>query len=540
MKRKGLFHFLGVKHKADGAILLAGFRGILSEPFLRPADRAPLAIVVVHDSAGQGLLYVPLLLFLLIEPPLTFPNIPASVVRKCFSSMIHWEITFLWRRNRVHFFCVDADPSCVGPSLKHPYSGDPEKNNVNPIRISLYALAFLATLGYGVMIPSLAVYCQSLGATSATVGLVVSAFAAAQLVTQVPMGRISDRIGRLYMVVAGFALMAVAASLYNFAYEPKQFIVLQAIAGTGAGCLWPPVLAMLSETTGAEERGRVMGTFNTVFFLGVGLGPLLGGYIASTFGHNAVFNVWAAIAVAGGLVCLLTVKDSVRVPRAARGTPSALIEAVPLIRQGYWPTFVAGCVVRSRGGICASFNNALLPLYAVSLFAATPSMIGGLMFIHGLGLAFFNIPGGIVSDRKGRRLPAVIGSLVATAGVIWYAAATGYWALFAAVALAGAGSAFSTPAVAALTADVSDPHRSGEAFGYFLTSFNVGMVLGALVFGFVADALGLWGGVVAWGMTSLAFSLVGLVIREPSARIREAPTALDAGSEGVIPRRSPL
>jgi MFS family permease len=297
---------------------------------------------------------------------------------------------------------------------------------------------------------------------------------------------------------------------------------------------------MLSETTGAAERGRVMGTFNTVFFLGVGLGPLAGGTIASAFGHSAVFNAWAAIAVAGGLVCLLTLKEAPRVPRAARGTPSAQMERVPLIRKGYWPTFVAGCVVRSRGGICASFNNALLPLYAVSLFAATPKMIGGLMFIHGLGLAFFNIPGGIMSDRMGRRLPAVIGSLVATAGVIWYAATTGYWALFAAVALAGAGSAFSTPAVAALTADVSDPRRSGEAFGYFLTSFNIGMVLGALVFGFVADALGLWGGVVAWGMTSLAFSLVGLIIREPSARTREVPAALDAGAEGVISRQSLL
>jgi MFS family permease len=146
-----------------------------------------------------------------------------------------------------------------------------------------------------------------------------------------------------------------------------------------------------------------------------------------------------------------------------------MIEAVPLIKEGYWPTFAAGCVVRSRGGICASFNNALLPLYAVSLFAATPSMIGGLMFVHGLGLAFFNIPGGIMSDRTGRRLPAVIGSLVATAGDL---VRRGHGLLGAVRrrGMAGAGSAFSTPAVAACSPDVCDPRRRGEAFGYFLTS----------------------------------------------------------------------
>lgn len=123
-----------------------------------------------------------------------------------------------------------------------------------------------------------------------------------------------------------------------------------------------------------------------------------------------------------------------------------------------------------------------------------------------------------MSDRVGRRLPALVGSLVATAGVLWYSAASGYWALFAAVGLAGAGAAFSTPAVAALTADVCDPRRRGEAFGYFLTSFNLGMVLGALVFGFVSDILGLWGAVFAWGVTSLVLSLFSLLIRETLTR----------------------
>jgi MFS family permease len=78
--------------------------------------------------------------------------------------------------------------------------------------------------------------------------------------------------------------------------------------------------------------------------------------------------------------------------------------------------------------------------------------------------------------------------------------------------------------VAALTADVCDPRRRGEAFGYFLTSFNLGMVLGALVFGFVAEWVGLWGAVFTWGVTSLALSLCGLLIRE-SLATRAAPIA---------------
>ena len=383
----------------------------------------------------------------------------------------------------------------------------------------LYALAFLATLGYGIMIPTLSVHAHALGADHAAIGVIISACAAAQLLTQIPMGRLSDRIGRVALMVAGFCLMALAATLFHFATIPVQFVALQALAGVGAGCLWPPLMAMLTDNVDPAARGTLMGIFNTVFFLGVGIGPLAGGVIAGTYGHDAVFNAWTGVALLGAVLCFAAIKESALEKRAAAAAVRTSVAAgAPLIKPGFWSTFAAGCVIRSRGGVCTSFNNALLPLYAIALFEATPAMIGSIMFIHGLGMAFFNIPGGMMSDRLGRRLPALAGSLIATAGVLWYSAATGYWALFAAVGLAGAGNAFSTPAVAALTADVCDPRRRGEAFGYFLTSFNLGMVLGALVFGFVSEALGLWGAVFAWGVTSFALSLFGLLIRETGAR----------------------
>jgi MFS family permease len=274
-------------------------------------------------------------------------------------------------------------------------------------------------------------------------------------------------------------------------------------------------MAMLTENVEPSQRGRLMGAFNTVFFLGISFGPLLGGFITSAFGREAVFTAWTGVALLGSLLCILTLKESAKDRQAAAARTRVAGKAdAPLIRPGMLVTFAAGCVVRARGGMCSSFNNALLPLYAIALFNATPEMIGSIMFIHGVGLAVFNIPGGMMSDRMGRRLPALAGSLVATAGVLWYSAATSYWPLFVAVGLAGAGAAFSSPAVAALTADVCDPKRRGEAFGYFLTSFNLGMVLGALVFGFVAEWLGLWGAVFTWGLTSLALSLCGLLIRE--------------------------
>ena len=383
----------------------------------------------------------------------------------------------------------------------------------------VFILTFLANLGYGVMIPSLSLHAHSSGANNSSIGMIVSAFAAAQLLTQIPVGRLSDRIGRRLLVASGFIGVAIAAALYNVATSPSHFLLLQGLAGISIGLVWPPIMALLTDDVAPSERGTLMGVFNTIFFIGVGVGPLLGGFIAALYGPMAAFNAWAMISVLAALFCLVTLKDP---PRRTAATPPGVrspVSGAGLLKPGFWPTFAAACAVRARGGFCTSFNNALLPLYAVALFQATPQMIGSLMFTHGLMLAFFNFPGGVMSDRIGRRWPAVVGSLIATVGVLWYSAPTGFWSLVVAVGLAGAGSAFATPALAALTADVCNPERRGEAFGYFLTSFLAGMVLGALVFGFVSDLVGLWGAVLAWGMTSLGLSLVGFIVRETKAQV---------------------
>jgi MFS family permease len=380
-------------------------------------------------------------------------------------------------------------------------------------------LTFVAKMSYGVILPTLSVYASSLGASHSFIGLIVSIYALVQLFTQVPIGRASDRFGRRYLVVGGFVGLAAAAELHSYATRPDQFLLLQGLAGLATGSLWAPLMALLTEDSSPSQRGKLMGVFNTIFFVGLGLGPLLGGYIASYFGNTAPFHVWAIASAASGLFSLIAIKDLPtrdQTPGVAKdrsfGNPSRFM------KPGLWPTFAAGCVIRGRGGVCTSFNNTMLPLYAVMLFDASPRMIGSLMFSHGLMIALFNLPGGMMSDRFGRKLPALLGSLVASAGVFWYSFPSGFWALLIAVGLAGAGAAFTQSSVAALTADVCNPQRRGEAFGYLLTAHNTGMVFGALSFGFVSDLVGLPGAVLTWAIVSLVLSLFGFMIYDAEAR----------------------
>lgn len=360
-----------------------------------------------------------------------------------------------------------------------------------------------------------------MGASHAMVGGIISVWAASQLITQIPVGRLSDRIGRKKLIVGAFVITSLLALVYNSARSPAQFLALQAVAGLAVGCLWPPMMAQLADLTPASKRGRVMGTFNTLFFMGIGTGPLTGSYASTFFGSSFVFIIWSAIAGLGAIYGLLAFKEIAKAPELSSQGTELKKESAGLLKPGYWPTFLSACAVRSRGGFCQSFNNSMLPLYAVALFSASQPMIGALMSIHAVMLAVFNIPGGMMTDRWGRKSLALIGTFTATIGVLWYSFPTGYWALFAAVGFAGAGAAFSNPALAALTADISTPQRRGEVYGYFLTSMQIGIVLGALLYGILADLVGLRMSVLVWGFSSFALSTLGFLIKETLSRRQE-------------------
>ncbi|MBI2860185.1 MAG: MFS transporter [Chloroflexi bacterium] len=386
-------------------------------------------------------------------------------------------------------------------------------------RAPIFALVFLGYMGYGVILPVLSLYAESLGASFFFIGVIISAYAAAQLTVPVLAGRLSDRVGRKLLVVVGFIGVAVAAALYTFVTQPLHFFILQIAAGLSIGCVWSPLLAQLTDLTPPQHRGKAMGIFNLMLFMGIGLGPLLGGYVASSYGFLAVFQLWAVIAVVAGLLSMFFFEEraAVLAVEPKRSLPGKAVEA-RLIKEGAFVSFLSTCTLRSRSGFCSGFNHAILPLYAVAAFSISQEMVGGLLFIHGVLLALFTLPSGVISDRLGRKWPAVSGAFVATTGIIMYYFAGSYWLLFVAVALAGAGDGFKGSALGALVGDLASPGRRGEAFGFYVTAFHVGVVVAGFAFGLVADLAGLRATVLSWGMFSLALSFSGLLINSVIAR----------------------
>lgn len=115
---------------------------------------------------------------------------------------------------------------------------------------------FLAFTGIGLVVPIMPTYMNELGITGSTVGLLVASFSLAQLLVSPFAGRLSDRIGRKKVIVAGLIVFAFSELLFGLANVSWLLFVSRLLGGVGAALIMPAVMAYVADTTSFEESER--------------------------------------------------------------------------------------------------------------------------------------------------------------------------------------------------------------------------------------------------------------------------------------------
>ncbi len=128
----------------------------------------------------------------------------------------------------------------------------------------------------------------------------------------------------------------------------------------------------------------------------------------------------------------------------------------------------------------------VLPLYAQS-FGVSLSLVGLLVAGFGIARLLANLPAGILASRLGRRQVLFLGSLVSTLGGLLSALAASFEQLVAARMLSGVGSALFITSALTYVADVSTPATRGRYMSVYQSCFLLGITLGPVPGGFLAD-----------------------------------------------------
>jgi DHA1 family multidrug resistance protein-like MFS transporter len=383
----------------------------------------------------------------------------------------------------------------------------------------LYLAVFVAVLGFSLVAPFFPGYAMNLGANFTMLGLIVSIYGAVQLVTQIPVGRLSDRMGRKKILLLGLVTFTFLPPLYIYAGDAYSLLLIRALGGLGAAFVWPTAMALIIDQARPQNRGAAMGSYNAAFFSALALGPLIGGILYDMMGLFAPFYFWAFL----GMVAVAIVYRQVSEPNKVEGEVELSPEKgengkEPLIAQGYRSTFLACCSVVLWSGVVGGFNFTMLPAYATKLGLSITD-VGLIYLVYGGSTAISNIYFGNQADRGRRKLLIFTGCL---AGLVSFALLLRAETMIQVVILflgLGTGLGMCSPAAAAIIADTTCAARRGEIYGIFNTARMSGVVAGPLIAGGTADLHGVDGAIFVFTLLAAAIVLGTLVIQDSRDRV---------------------
>lgn len=351
-------------------------------------------------------------------------------------------------------------------------------------------------LGFGAIVPVVALYAESFGVSATAIGLTIAIYGLARFLVNVPAGRLADGRGRRWTLACGGMLTVLGNILCAVAPDYALFLAARFVAGAGAAMVLTGGQIVLADISPKAVRGRVMATYQGIFLFAVGAGGFPGGFLAEQFGLRAPFTAYAAMAAVVTLLAWRKVPET----RELRPLTSAVPEAGPsdVLPRGaisqlraVWHT--PGFVAISFVSFAAFFSRtggmfSIVPLIARDDIGLTPDRIGlglGLVSLTGL---FLTVPAGFLVDRFGRKPVIVPSTMLSAAAMLSFAAAPSFgWYLLACLCW-GTASGISGAAPAAYATDTARPGMTSVTLGAYRTIADSGYVVGPLVLGFAADA----------------------------------------------------
>ncbi|MGE3510354.1 MAG: MFS transporter [Vicinamibacterales bacterium] len=264
---------------------------------------------------------------------------------------------------------------------------------------------FTDLLAYSIAVPVLPDLTVRLGASPTIIGLLFASFGVTLLGVSIPVGTLSDRIGRRWPLVGGMALLALSTLAFAFATSLPALFAARLLQGAADAITWGVGFALVADLYGPSERGRVMGLVMSGSNVGVMLGPSIGGWLYETGGAELPFLLVTALAVIGTAGFLW-------IPIPA---PSEAREDVPFRRLIRDRDVLACSVLLVVVASTLTMFEPVLALHLSSALGLSPGRIGMVFGVAALASALLHPVYGRLADRFGGRRLMLTGMVVASA-----------------------------------------------------------------------------------------------------------------------------
>ncbi len=366
----------------------------------------------------------------------------------------------------------------------------------NEILLILCIEGMLMLMGMGQVSPILPLYAQQFGINMVLVGLIITAFAFASVVVDIPAGRIAERLGRRPTLITGCLVMAAGAVGCALAPGYWLFLACRLIQGAGYALYTTTAMIMLTDISTVRNRGNNMGWYMGSTWIGFGLGPISGGFIGQYFGLPAVFFVYAFFCMLAAIWAFLRLPETrpFHTGQASKETDDqtpATGAKLGIKHLLVNPNFMLICLV----AFCIFFTNngsryQILPLFAHDRLGLTPGEIGVAVTVIAAVNIIVLLIIGRVSDKVGRKPTVLPGCILLAASLVMWMLSTNYQFLLLSCAVFGIGLGITGPTPAAYVADILSGQNSSGGMSIFRAACDLGFVIGPVFQGWLADMNG--------------------------------------------------
>jgi MFS family permease len=349
--------------------------------------------------------------------------------------------------------------------------------------------------GNGLVLPFLLIYLHNeRGIPLGVAGLVLATNAGVSLVAGPVSGALVDRVGGKTMLTVALGFLTVGFTGYAFVTEAWQGFLASAITGIGNGAFWPSQSTILAGLTTRAQRAATFGMQRVVMNLGIGLGGVVGGFVASE-SFRALFLLDALTFVAYAGVLTVFVHAPPRHEEHHEGRPGSYLT---IFRHTVFMALMVANAVYIGAGIS---QIEILPGFAKNEVGVSEQAIGWLFFINTIVIVILQLPVTRLAEGK-RRIP-----LLAAVGLVSAAAwlfvpvselvdegAAAFAVLALAVSVFAVGECLHGATQPALVVDLADPRLLGRYMAISALSWQVGFTLGPAIGGSLLGAtpVGLW------------------------------------------------
>jgi multidrug resistance protein len=376
--------------------------------------------------------------------------------------------------------------------------------------VILFVTVFIDLIGFGIVLPLLPFYAQHFGANALLVGLLSTSFSLMQLLFAPVWGRLSDRVGRRPVILAG--LLGSSISYLTFGLAPSlPILFLSRILAGIAGANISTAQAFIADLTQPENRAKGMGLIGAAYGLGFTVGPAIGG-ILSQYGYAIPAFFASALALANFSAAWWLLPESRNPSEGTLRTERGL----------NWQ--------RLRTGLQHPELGVFLILFFISTFAfanleATFALMtarkfgfdaraNGYLFAY-IGVLITVVQGGLtgrLAKRFGERRLISVGlfCMIFGLGLLPYSLGLKSLLLVLVVLIGGHGS--TNPSISSLISQSASTEDQGSILGVAQSLASLARILGPIWGGFTFDGFGfqypyLTGGLfmtVAFGLSLLA------------------------------------